>query len=125
MSRTAQKVSQYATKSYQTALQQSSDNSAVGAGASSAVTISLPAGSIIGGLIWSYSGPVTTGGINIADSSGTLVQWDIHAGSGQNFSSFDFTPPINSQITTSALTVVLSGNNAVTGKLNVQAWTEF
>src|SRR5579859_6949228 len=102
---------QDARKNYPISIAASSDNVSVGAAAGSAATVALPAltagtteGSwVLGGVVWSYSAPVTTGGINVADSSGSLISFDIHAGSGQNFGQLSFEPPLASQVPGSAL----------------------
>lgn len=125
-------------RSYPISTWASSDNATVSAASSGAATVTLtPAGTQagatnqgaphIGGVMWSYAGAVTNGGLAILDSSGTLFALDLHTGSAQNFGFIDFDPPISSQIPTSAMTIVLSapvGNTNVTAKLNVQGWFE-
>ena len=114
-----------------------SDNATVGAASSGTAVITMkPAGTQagstqqgsphLGGVFWSYASPITAGGLNISDSSGTLFNQDFHSGSGQNFGIVDFDPPISSQIPTSALTITLSaaGTTNATGKLSIQGWFE-
>jgi len=93
------------------------------ANAAATVTLGATAGQswTIAGIYWSYNATPTSGQLNFT-IGGVTSFTEYITDRGPGF--FPFTPPIQATAGTAVVVTLTAGGAAVTGSLNVHAWTE-